>query len=130
MDWMDLAHSCIWDRATGFGGDGEVAGASTVGDGRCVTDGPFTQLQPTWYDDAYIPHCLSRGFRDGDIVGRLPNSEFSPEWMGHIMRSPNYTTVIRHIELYLHNVIHHAIAGDFLVVTAANGESLLFAAPP
>jgi tyrosinase len=120
---MDLANSSIWDGATGFGGDGDINTPVTVGEGRCVTDGPFTQLRPILYNHTYMDHCLSRGFRDNETIGRLSGRPFSPEAIGRIIRKPTYEEFEKDVEHYLHNTMHTAIAGDFLALTAANGKS-------
>jgi len=121
MDWNDLANSSIWDDTTGFGGDGDPHGQVTVGEGRCVTAGPFTELRPIMYNHTYVRHCLSRGFRDGNTTGRLPSSPFSPEAIGKIVRKPTYKEFVKDVEYRLHNTMHTSIAGDFLALTAANG---------
>lgn len=122
LDWMNLANSSIWDSSTGFGGDGDLDSPVTVGEGRCVTDGPFSELRPIIYNHTYTRHCLSRGFRDGKAVGRLPGRPYSPESIGSILREPTYKEFVRRVENYLHNTMHQAIAGDFLAMTAANGK--------
>jgi tyrosinase len=127
LDWMDLANSSIWDSSTGFGGDGDPNTPVTVGEGRCVTDGPFSELRPIIYNHTYIQHCLSRGFRDGETVGRLPGTSYSPESVGRILRESTYKDFVRDVEYYLHNTMHQSIAGDFKAMTAANGkESWIF----
>ena len=122
LDWMDLANSSIWDNSTGFGGDGDPDSPVTVGEGRCVTDGPFSALRPILYNHTYTRHCLSRGFRDGEAVGRISGSRYSPESIGSIVRESTYKEFVRRVENYLHNTMHQAIAGDFLAMTAANGK--------
>ncbi len=125
LDWMDLANSSIWDSSMGFGGDGDPDSPVTVGEGRCVTDGPFSALRPILYNHTYTRHCLSRGFRDGKAVGRLPRTPYSPESIGSILRESTYKDFVRRVENYLHNTMHQAIAGDFLAMTAANGKGAM-----
>jgi tyrosinase len=124
LDWMDLAKSSIWDNSTGFGGDGDQKGPETVGEGRCVTDGPFSELRPILYNHTFTQHCLSRGFRDEKTFGRLPSSPYSPDSIGRILRESTYKDFVRNVEYYLHNTMHTSIAGDFLAMTAANGKEL------
>lgn len=124
VDWMNLAESSIWSNTTGFGGDGDPNGTVTVGKGRCVPDGPFAQLRPIMYNHTYEQHCLSRGFRDGEVLGQLPGHVFAPNAVGEIIRKSSYKEFVQDIEYRLHNVMHAAIAGDFLALTAANGMSL------
>lgn len=123
---MDLANSSIWDSITGFGGDGDPNGRETVGEGRCVTDGPFSGLRPVRYNHTHVVHCLSRGFRDGNIKGRLSGKKFSPENIGEILRQENYADFLLRVERDLHNTLHTSINGDFKAMTAANGEYHLF----
>lgn len=120
---MNLANSSIWDASTGFGGDGDPNGNSTVGLGRCVIDGPFTELRPVRYNHTYISHCLSRGFRDGNETGRLPSTPFSPDSIGRLLLKQTYQEFVREVEYSVHNIMHQSIAGDFLALTAANGTS-------
>ncbi|OAA73408.1 tyrosinase [Cordyceps fumosorosea ARSEF 2679] len=121
LDWMDLAHSSIWDSRTGFGGDGDALGAETVGGGRCVVDGPFADLRPIIYNHTFAEHCLSRGFRDEEgITGRIPGDMFGPENMGEILRQRDYTSFLLRVERDLHNTLHNSINGDFRAMTAAN----------
>jgi tyrosinase len=121
LDWFDLANSSIWDGETGFGGDGDGDTPITVGNGRCVTTGPFTDLRPVRYNHTYTTHCLSRGFRDGNQTGRLPATPFSPEIVGALLRENTYTDFVQQVEYSVHNIMHLSIAGDFLALTAANG---------
>lgn len=123
LDWMNLTRSSIWDSITGFGGDGNSSLPVTVGGGRCVTDGPFSNLQPIMYNHTYIRHCLSRGFGDGEHLGQLSGDYYSPEYIGGILREGAYSEFVKKVEYYLHNTMHTAIGGDFLALTAANGKS-------
>jgi tyrosinase len=123
LDWMDLANSSIWDSVDGFGGNGDLTGPETVGEGRCVTDGPFAGLRPILYNHTYIKHCISRGFRDGETPGRLPGESYSPESIGAILRKPAYKELVKDVEFYLHNSLHQSINGDFKALTAANGNT-------
>ena len=125
LDWMDLANSSIWDRSMGFGGDGDPGSPVTVGDGRCVTNGPFSALRPIIYNHTFTQHCLSRGFRDGKTMGRLPDIPYGPESIGSILRESTYKEFLRRVESELHNTMHQAIAGDFLSMTAANGTKAI-----
>ena len=119
---MDLANSSIWDSLLGFGGDGDLESPVTVGKGRCVTDGPFSALRPIIYNHTFAQHCLSRGFRNGETLGSLPGTPYSPESIGRILRESKYNDFVRSVEENLHNTMHQSIAGDFLAMTAANGK--------
>ena len=106
----------------GFGGNGDPDSPVTVGNGRCVTDGPFSALRPILYNHTYTRHCISRSFRDGENIGRLPNTPFSPESIGWLLRESTYKEFVKKVEAQLHNTMHQSIAGDFLALTAANGK--------
>lgn len=121
---MDLAKSSIWDGDTGFGGDGNSSSPSTVGDGHCVTDGPFTHLRPIQYNLSRSEHCLSRGFRDGDRRGRLPSEVYSPDRIGQLLAADDYQTFVHDVENSVHNIMHLSIGGDFMALTAANGSNI------
>lgn len=123
MDWMDLHSSSIWNNVTGFGGDGDPAGPIVVGEGRCVTDGPFSNLRPVRYNHTSLEHCLARGFRNEDAAGRPLNTWFGPESIGRLLRTPRYRDFEWDMENRLHNRMHRAVSGDFLSLTAANGKA-------
>ena len=119
LDWENPTNSSIWDSSTGFGSDGQ--GRGDVGHGRCVVDGPFTDLQPLYFNYTYIPHCLSRGFRDQTEFGQLNGSSFRPENIGTLMRQPTFGAFRYFLEMEVHNPIHKGIGGDFMSLTATNG---------
>ncbi|KAK8090443.1 Tyrosinase [Apiospora hydei] len=120
-DWTDLAASSIWSPETGFGGDGNHSGPVTVGEGRCVTDGPFADLRPIKYNHTYVTHCLSRGFRERGPQGQDLRRSFRPESIGKIMRMRTYSDFAHELEYRLHNSLHYLVSGDFRALTAANG---------
>lgn len=121
VDWMDLAKSSIWDSQTGMGGDGDPTGTMTVGEGRCVTDGPFAHLRPVIYNHTYVRHCLSRGFKHGNVTGSISGETYSPESIGDILREENFAEFTNKVERRLHNPLQESINGDFKATTAANG---------
>ncbi|KAH6623942.1 putative tyrosinase [Chaetomium tenue] len=120
LDWMNMANSSIWDSVEGFGGDGHPAGPETVGEGRCVTEGPFAHLRPIIYNHTFATHCLSRGFHDGNTKGRLSGEAYKPEKIGEILRKSTYKEFSRELEIYLHGALHQGVNGDFKAMTAAN----------
>jgi tyrosinase len=122
LDWEHPSRSSIWDSSTGFGGDGQIDGEEIVGHGRCVVDGPLIELRPLYYNYTYTPHCLTRGFRDGKTFGTMNGSSFSPENIGRLMRQPTFDTFLHLLEMEIHNTIHKGIGGDFMSLTAPNGE--------
>lgn len=93
LDWKDLTHAPIFDSDTGFGGDGDPTGDITIGKtGRCVIDGPFNDIKAKYYDVKYLPHCLSRGFRDDyGNIGVIGNGEtVSTEAIDEVLNLENY----------------------------------------
>lgn len=122
LDWMNLTKSSIWDSETGFGGNGDPNQPLTIGGGRCVTDGPFSGLRPIKYNHTYVQHCLSRGFQDETMAGKLPGESFKPEAIGQIMRIPTYKEFVKSIERDLHAPIHLSVRGDLFAMTGANGN--------
>lgn len=148
LDHRNLANSSIWDSDGGFGGDGDPNGTETVGNGRCVVEGPFAHLRPirecdtqspgatdiprgsdrvlteiSGYNHTYEVHCLSRGFNDNNgAKGLLPNRPFSPEEVASMLGNDSFLHFTAQVEKLLHNELHQAIAGDFLSLTAANGK--------
>ncbi|KAK3349069.1 hypothetical protein B0T25DRAFT_457918, partial [Lasiosphaeria hispida] len=124
LDWANLANSSIWDSATGFGGDGDPHGHEVVGEGRCVVDGPFTELRPIVYNHTYTTHCVSRGFNDAkrNTTGQIAGAPYSPESIGAILRKRTYKEFVKEVENQLHNTLHQGVNGDFKAMTAANGK--------
>jgi hypothetical protein len=81
-----LATSPIFSNTTGFGGNGDPTAPESVGGGHCVTDGPFTDLALPFFDSDDHIHCLSRGFTDGEVRGRLPGDKVQPAMIEEILR--------------------------------------------
>lgn len=50
LDWSDIEISPIWDSEDGFGSDG--TGDLSVGEGRFVIDGHFTNMKLFYYEDS------------------------------------------------------------------------------
>jgi tyrosinase len=122
LDWRDIANSSIWSADQGFGGDGDINGRVTIGEGRCLTDGPFKDLKPLYFNHTETPHCLSRGFRDGENFGTISGFNFRPEAVGLLLLQPNYEYFVGFMESSVHNIIHNSIGGDFMALTASNGK--------
>jgi tyrosinase len=122
LDWRDIANSSIWSADHGFGGNGDPGGPVTVGEGRCLTDGPFKDLKPLYFNHTQNQHCLSRGFRDSDNFGTISGYDFRPEAIGHLLSQPTYEYFVDRIERDVHNFIHNGIGGDFKALTGSNGK--------
>ncbi|KAA8635524.1 hypothetical protein SMACR_09003 [Sordaria macrospora] len=122
LDHFSLSNSSIFSPTTGFGSDGSPSAADSVGQGRCVQNGPFTDLRPIIYNHTYITHCLSRGFNDPkrNITGVISGEQYKPEAIGEILRIEKYEEFGKRVEERLHNGLHQGVGGDFRAMTAAN----------
>ncbi|KAJ4362199.1 hypothetical protein N0V85_009366, partial [Neurospora sp. IMI 360204] len=129
LDHLSLSSSSIFSPTTGFGSDGSPPPSSlsppslpSVGDGRCVLDGPFADLRPIIYNHTYVTHCLSRGFNDPkrNVTGQISGEKFKPEAIGMILRTEGYEEFGKKVEERLHNGLHQGVGGDFRAMTAAN----------
>lgn len=123
MDSEDLTKSPIWDSDIGFGGDGDPDGEETVGDGRCVVDGPFKGLQLLFYGEGDEPHCFSRGFFDGKEKGKLPGSKLSPERIDKVLSEQDFESFFLGLERGPHDIIANSIRGEFQQFYAPGGTS-------
>ncbi|TPX13319.1 uncharacterized protein E0L32_006292 [Thyridium curvatum] len=112
LDWENLPGSPIFSAVAGFGGNGDHTAPKGVGDGHCVTDGPFADLHPLFYGSTLRPHCLSRGFTD--FHGR----NASPAVVQEVLGSADYETFFLAVENGPHNVAPNGIRGDFYSFTA------------
>jgi len=117
LDWQDLAKSSIWSNTTGFGGGGDPNGPIGIAEGRCVSDGPFSDLVLHYYNSTVNPHCLSRTFANLDTVSGLV---FQPEAIGRVQRAGDYELFVDQVENLGHNAMHWAIKGDFSKFSAPN----------
>jgi tyrosinase len=114
----------VFSSTTGFGGNSDPNAPVSVGHGHCVTDGPFSDLNltiTTWDDPT---HCLSRGFTDGAVKGRLPGDKVQPAVIEEILRQLEYESFFLKLEKYPHNQIPNGIRGEFLTFIAP--QDLLF----
>lgn len=115
-----LADSPVFDNVSGFGGDGDSTAGESVGNGYCVTDGPFSDLNLTYYGPENSKHCLSRGFTDGNVKGRLAGDMVRPAVIEEVLRQPEYANFFMKLEKGPHNQIPNGIRGDFFKFTAPN----------
>ncbi|GAB7355848.1 hypothetical protein MBLNU459_g6510t1 [Dothideomycetes sp. NU459] len=120
LDADNLASSVLFDSETGFGGDGDAHGETTVGTtGRCVVDGPFADVIAEYYDTKKQPHCLSRGFHDDSgTLGHIDGQDISPESIEEVLRIEEYEGFVAALEAKVHDVIPFGIGGDFETFTA------------
>lgn len=123
MDWENLTASPIWNPETGFGGDGDQTGEAIVGEGRCVVDGPFAGHINLFYGPKDRPHCLSRGFTDGNgHKGFIDGQPLHPDRIQEILDKQDYRSFMFALEKGPHDTIPNGIRGDFFSFTAPYGE--------
>ena len=124
LDSDALERSPVFDPKTGFGGDGEVGGETSIGrSGRCLVDGPFAGVTADYYDVKYDPHCLSRGFRDLDgTLGHIEGHDISPESIEEVLSLGDYEQFVALMESRVHDAIPFGIGGDFETFTAPYGR--------
>ncbi|KAI9055050.1 hypothetical protein LZ554_000016 [Drepanopeziza brunnea f. sp. 'monogermtubi'] len=123
LDSLSPSTSPIWDATTGFGGDGSPNRTEPDGDStrRCVADGPFRDLRPSYITDQYNPHCLSRAWNNGtELPGRMLGEFYSPEIMAAVQAIPDYATYRYQLEGTPHGAVHSAIGGDMVPSTSPN----------
>ncbi|WQF83004.1 Putative tyrosinase copper-binding domain, di-copper centre-containing domain superfamily [Colletotrichum destructivum] len=120
LDWESLADSPVFSNTTGFGGNGDSSAPESVGGGYCVTDGPFSDLELDVFGLEDDRHCLSRGFTDGKVLGRLNGDKVKPAVIEEILRQPDYASFFVKLEDGPHNQIPNGIQGDFIKFTAPN----------
>jgi tyrosinase len=120
QDWENFEGAPVFDDESGFGGDGDENGEVTVGNGRCVTSGPFVDLKALYYDDQYQPHCLSRGFAKGTELAELTRL-IQPESIDEVMQEKEFAHFAHKLESRAHKFISHSIRGDFSKYTGPYG---------
>ena len=122
QDWANFRESPVWDSETGFGGDGGVDAPRSVGEGRCVTDGPFAGLNALYSNLRYRPHCFSRGFPSERELARWTQA-FRPEAVKQVMAIQEYESFYLQLENGPHLAIPYSIRGDFYRFTAPYGKT-------
>ncbi|KAL9106901.1 MAG: hypothetical protein Q9227_008149 [Pyrenula ochraceoflavens] len=107
LDRQNLSQAPIWDPILGFGGDGNLTGDRTVNLARCVIDGPFAGLQVLYYGDEVNPHCLSRGFRQGQDMKIFYSDPLQPDALRKLMSIEDYETFNLELEHDPVFFLHH-----------------------
>ncbi|KAF7861798.1 hypothetical protein EAF04_007681 [Stromatinia cepivora] len=111
LDWEDFTRAPIWGPHN-FGSNGNLDVEVSVGEGHCVTDGPFAGITAMFYDNEYHPHCLSRGFRSGTKMKEL-GKLVQPEVVKNIMSEDNFETFAHRMEHNAHRFVSQSIRGEF-----------------
>ena len=124
LDWENPSKSPIWDAETGFGGDGNLEQNPTVGNGSCLSDGPFKNYEVLFANLDVQPHCLSRGFGRNVKSGRFEGGKFSPDAIKEILNMEDLHDFSLTLEKRSHDAIPNGIGGDFYLFTAPNGKQM------
>lgn len=123
LDSSNFRASPVWDPSSGLGGDG--TGPQSVGDGQCVTAGPFSDLEMSFYDGEYQPHCLSRGFPPSNELKAL-GELICPEAIKNLMKESTYEDFAPELERRAHTFLSRSVRGDLSRFTGPNGMFTLF----
>lgn len=118
LDWSKFRAAPVWNADSGLGGDG--TGPESVGNGRCVTAGPFSDIEMSFYDGEFQPHCLSRGFpseKELEGLGQL----IRPEAIENLMGNDDYHNFAGELEMRAHKFLSHSVRGDLSRFTGPNG---------
>lgn len=121
LDWADFRRAPVWDPETGFGGDGGADAPKSVGQGRCVTDGPFAGLKALYSNLRLRPHCLARGFPGEKELARW-TSGLRPEAVEEVVAIKEYEKFYLALENGPHLAIPYSVRGDFYRFTAPYGK--------
>ncbi|KAK0118659.1 hypothetical protein ONS95_007540 [Cadophora gregata] len=128
LDSLSPSTSPIWDATTGFGGNGSpnVTEPGEYSPQKCVADGPFSKLRPTYITNSYTPHCLTRNWNNGtSLPGRMLGEYYSPEVVDGAQALGTYTEYRYELEGTPHGAIHAAVGGDLGPSTSPN-EPIFF----
>lgn len=110
---------------TAFGGDGsdEVQERTSNNETlRCVVDGPFSSLRPSYRainptHMATEDHCLFRGLNDGELQASFYNSTN----INLVQAFEPFENYSAELEGSPHGIIHSAIGGEMDPTTSPNG---------
>ncbi|KAM0547275.1 hypothetical protein ACHAPJ_010410 [Fusarium lateritium] len=126
-DVKKLAKSPIMSSKLGFGGDGSDSRKENInGDIRCVIDGPFSKLRPSYYGVSarvreYIPHCLHRRLSDGETPDSISFAKlYNGTNVDLVQKKASFATYHDVLEQGPHQAIHSAIAGEMNPATSPN----------
>jgi hypothetical protein len=122
LDWQDVTQAPIWDDKHGFGTTGVADQPERpILKGYCVMDGPFKDFVIPYLDDEVYPHCLSRGFAQGEEL-KNQSKMVSPDVIENLLSLNSYDAFNLGLEHGPHLAIPRAIRGDFSLLTAPSGK--------
>jgi tyrosinase len=114
----------IWDAEHGFGTTGDATQSDqAIVQGYCVVDGPFKDFEIPYMDEIHYPHCLSRGFLEGEAL-RNQSTMLRPDMIEGLLSLKDYSAFNLGLEHGPHLVIPRSIRGDFSLLTAPSGMTL------
>ncbi|KAM5353432.1 hypothetical protein ACJ41O_000082 [Fusarium nematophilum] len=129
LDVKKLAKSPVLSSTLGLGGDGSDSRTETLSDGqtiRCVDDGPFSQLRPSYHSVTpaeYVQeeHCLYRELIDGETeTSNIAASIYNSTYVEIVQSENTFATYHRALEGGPHGIIHSAIGGEMNPATSPN----------
>lgn len=120
--------SPIWDEEAGFGGNGDMSRHTNLNYGRCVTTGPFANMQLSYAGPDPDKHCLSRGFQD-DNFHNYSGRNVQPDAIEALLEVDNYEELYEGVEAGPHDTIPNMVRGDFFLLSAPNGKTLIYHRP-
>ena len=92
-----------------------------MGNGKCVTTGPFADIELSFYDGEFQPHCLSRGFPPEHELKEL-GQLICPQAIKHLMDESDYESFAEELERRAHEFLSHSVRGDLSCFTGPNGS--------
>ncbi|CAG8950727.1 hypothetical protein HYFRA_00002938 [Hymenoscyphus fraxineus] len=134
LDVMKLAASPVMSSKLGFGGDGSKTRTEVLSDGstiRCVDDGPFASLRPSYIGLSPLitvqeEHCLYRSLTDGDNASaRVSARYYNSTYVDIVEEEATFETFHTSLEGGPHGIIHSSIGGEMNPTTSPN-EPIFF----
>ena len=122
LDWSNFPGAPVWDTTSGLGGDG--SGTGSVGSGKCVTSGPFSDIEVMFYDGEVQPHCLSRGFPPEEELQEF-GQLIRPDAIEHMKEESKFESFASELEKRAHTFLTHSVRGDLSRFTGPNGRTPL-----
>ena len=126
LDWQDVRKAPVWGEGLlDFGTNGRPGALSneSVLDDGCVVDGAFSRMILLHLNGSRIPHCLSRGFLDGEILDAF-QQQIRPEAIEQLLAETTYDVFSFIFEQTTHLAIPNIVHGDIAFITGPNGELL------
>lgn len=121
LDSTNFRGAPVWSTTGGLGGNGNQEGPAGVGEGHCVTDGPFANLTDLlFFDDDEQPHCLSRGFASEQELSELGELVAPAAINELVLCDKGYDHFEAELEHRAHKFLSQSIRGDLSRFTGPN----------